>query len=137
MCIALVFVITACNSKPAGIEKWSKAEIDKKCDSLKIKLLIAAYVEFNGYTLITKEDSSSNEATKRIYIPNFPVVLDTLIQLNKNEFKSKKQRTLHLVSDSAVVVTIFQKIIHPSSNWQGQTPWQEVNVFSYARLDRN
>ena len=42
----------------------------------------------------------------------------------------------YFISNDKVVIVHNQKIIHPCSNWQGQTPWKEVNVYSYPRVDK-
>jgi len=128
-------LLISCTNNQAQQSQWTKAEVKHFLDSAHVKKLIASYNESDAYCLIIKNDPADTAARKVSCIPGFPLIVDTLIQIGNNAFKSRRRRTLYKISDEEVLVTYFQKIIHPSSNWQGQTPWQEIILVEYPRLD--
>lgn len=131
----VLFLSISCTDNNTKGQQWTKEDISKFLDSVSVKDLIATYQESDGYTLIIKNDTTSKWARKVTYILGFPTIVDSLIQTGFHQFKSKQFQTTYIVNDSEVVVTFHQKIIHPSSNWQGQTPWQETIISNYPRLD--
>lgn len=104
-------------------------------DSVEMLSLIAGYKDAEGYSLIIKNDSSVDRAFKVTCVDGYPDIIDSLIKTNNHIYESKSG-SRYLVNDSEVIMTYFQKVIHPSSNWQGQTPWYETVVLTYPRLDR-
>ncbi|MES2678944.1 MAG: hypothetical protein V4635_03625 [Bacteroidota bacterium] len=131
-----VFLISCIDSeKKTG--QWTKEEALKLIDSVEIQNLIAAYNDGDGYCLLIKNENAKDGLRKITRTPGYPDIVDTLFRTDTNTFRSLKNQTLFLVKETEVVVTLFQKIIHPSSNWQGQTPWQETIVSTYLRRDLN
>jgi hypothetical protein len=105
-------------------------------DSIDLSKLIAAYQEDGGHTLLLLKNGDPLHVKKFTFRNDFPVFADTLIFTGTLEFRSLKFDDSYFISDDKVVIVHNQKIIHPCSNWQGQTPWKEVNVWSYARVDK-
>src|SRR5258706_14814011 len=122
----LVF-LASCAYNPKT-SQWTKVEAHNIADSIEISQLIAGYNDGDGFSLLLKNDRLKVEARKVTRIAGYPDIVDTLIQTDIHTFKSLRNTTTFLVNDSEVVMTLFQKIIHPSSNWQGQTPWHETIV---------
>lgn len=104
-------------------------------DSARVTTLIATFNDADGYSLLVKTDTADIHAIKITCVSGFPAITDSLIQTGPFEYKSNRFLTRYVVNDSEVVATIYQKIIHPSSNWQGQTPWQEIRIANYPRQD--
>jgi hypothetical protein len=134
--IAVPFCLISCFDDQTKVRQWTRKDVEKFIDSTKITNLVAAYGDINGNTFIIKNKNASNEVVRLTYVPNFPVITDTLVQTGIHEFKSRQFRTTYFINDSEIVITYHQKIIHPSSNWQGQTPWQETILATYPRFDR-
>jgi hypothetical protein len=111
-------------------------EVKKIAGLRKVNDIIAIFKELDGYAIIYQNETSFNQALKITYLPNSPIFVDTLIKNFDSQFKSKRFPTTYSINDSQVISIHFQKIIHPSSNWQGQTPWQETIVAHYPRVDR-
>ena len=131
----LLFSIS-CSHDKTQLNQWTEERVNKLLDSAHVTKLIATYKDIDGYTLIIKNDTTDIQVRKVTCIQGFPAIIDSLTQTGTYEFKSNKFRTTYVINDSEVVATYLQKIIHPSSNWQGQTPWQEIIIANYPRLDR-
>ena len=116
--------------------QWTIEEAHQFLGKTDIKHLVAGYHEGDIYTLIIADDSTKKNARRLVYLPTL-IFVDSLIQSGEREFKSRKLPDTYFINDSEVVVTHIQKIVHPSSNWQGQTPWKEKNIYTYQRIDRN
>lgn len=69
------------------------------------------------------------------YRQGFPTYYDSLTKIKHDEFLSENLNTRYLVKDTCVVAIQTVKIIHPSSNWQGQTPWQQPYIYCFKRID--
>jgi len=134
--IGAVFIIfTSCEVEKRDRAPWSQAYTVSVLDSIDISKLMAAYNEEQGYTLIIKDDSSKRTARKITRRTNFPFLVDSLLQVKPNEYKSKRYRFHYIITDSTVQAVYKEKIIHPSSNWQGQTPGQQDIVTTFWRRD--
>jgi hypothetical protein len=131
----MLFFSVSCADDQRHGRQWTNESVSSFLDSAQATKLVAAYQDSEGYTLIIKNDNSEKVAKKLTCISGFPTIVDSLVQTGNQQFESRRFRTTYLVKDSEVVVTLFQKIIHPSSNWQGQTPWQEIIISNYPRLD--
>ncbi len=105
-------------------------------DSIDLSKMIAGYKEDNGFTVLLMKNGDPLHVKKFTFRKDFPVFADTLLFTGTLEFRSIKFDDSYFVSDDKVVIVHNQKIIHPCSNWQGQTPWKEVNVWTYARADK-
>ena len=121
----------SCSDNQTTYEQWTTDAVEPR----EIEKLIAGYDDGDGISFILRYDSASDRALKVTRISGYPDVIDTLIRTDTNLFKSLRHSTLFSIQDSSVTITFYQKIIHPSSNWQGQTPWQETIVSSYPRRD--
>ncbi|PBQ33055.1 hypothetical protein CNR22_15135 [Sphingobacteriaceae bacterium] len=106
-------------------------------DSTQLNYVLAGYKDTEGYSFLSRKHLSDTIAVKLFCNPGFPDITDTLVEIQSGIFKSIRNRTLYQIQANEVTVTYFQKIIHPSSNWQGQTPWQEINIIKYRRIDKN
>lgn len=104
-------------------------------DSIGRMKIIACYTEHNSICILEYENKIGKKAQKLIYRIGYPLFTDTLVYVKPNEFKSKHLNTTYLIKDSAVLSINYVKIIHPSSNWQGQTPWSQPYVTTYKRID--
>ena len=125
----------SCNNSVSHNIEWTKEEMSKFLDSLEVTHIIAAYNDDGGLTLMIKHNKIRHIVLKATYQLNFPTIVDTLVQTETNAFTSHRFRTQYVISNNEVVATWDQKIIHPSSNWQGQTPWREAVIMRYPRLD--
>jgi hypothetical protein len=131
--VAISFFLFSCNSS----NEKAKEEFRKAIpDSVDLSKLIAAYKEDGGYTLLLLKNGDPLHVKKFTFRNDFPVFADTLLFTGTLEFRSLKFDDSYFISDDKVVIVHNQKIIHPCSNWQGQTPWKEVNVWTYARVDK-
>lgn len=133
--LAYVVVLLFASSCSDEVYQWTWQDAGKFVDSSEFVNLIAGYSDAGGHALFLK--SGFNKARKVTFISGYPDIVDSLVQTGVHTFKSIRHKTEYCINDSEVVMTYFQKIIHPSSNWQGQTPWQETIVSVYPRLDRN
>ncbi|MBK9284649.1 MAG: hypothetical protein IPM51_10090 [Sphingobacteriaceae bacterium] len=98
--------------------------------------LIAAYEERSALVIFTQQISKQkNNFLKTTIYRNFPSFTDTLTLTDSNLYYSKKRNDSYLVKTDSVILIHDQKIIHPCSNWQGQTPWEERNIYRYIRTD--
>lgn len=128
--VALVF-LPSCNSDSQQ-SNWSGQSVKVILDSVGRQNIAACFVEGDAL-LILKNDRGQ---TQRIcFRKNFPVFADSLVQIKYDEYRSPRLSTTYLIKDTAVFSLVTVKIIHPSSNWQGQTPWQQPYVYSFPRLD--
>jgi len=58
--------------------------------------------------------------------------VDSFIAGKANEYKSKTRYRFHyIITDSTVQAVYKEKIIHPSSNWQGQSAGQQDIVTTF------
>jgi hypothetical protein len=116
------------------LEQWSKEYSKPILDSIG-KLSLGCYAEPAGFFILEFDGSQKKFARKLTYRKGFPLYIDTLLYIKHNEFRSKRLNMTYLIKDTCVLTIHYVKIIHPSSNWQGQTPWAQPYVTSYKRLD--
>jgi hypothetical protein len=99
-------------------------------------MILAGYQEGSGFSLIVADQYDSLRVRKLTRWKGFPEICDTLRVKNRSEFMSTRFNRTYLINDSEVVEINHQKIIHPSSNWKGQTPWSETIESRFSRIDR-
>lgn len=139
-CLSLIvavalLIFTSCEVEKQDRAPWSKSYTLSILDSIAISDLMAGYNEEQGYTLIVKDDISLRTARKITKRVNFPFLVDSLVRVAPDEYRSKKYRFHYIITDSTVQAVYKEKIIHPSSNWQGQTPGQQDIVTTFWRRD--
>lgn len=111
----------------------SGPEVTKQItDSFGRDNLVAGFHDAEGYSVIVDD---ARLTAKIGYATGYPLMLDSLDKIDTLKYRSRHDRTEYFITDSNVIVTYYQKIVHPSSNWQGQTPWQEVIVKRFPRED--
>ena len=103
-------------------------------DSSVDKQILAVYQDVEDYAVLLN-DSTKNIILKINCTQKYRLITDTLKKLGFNLYHSVKSNTDYEIQNQKVKLTIKQKIIHPSSNWQGQTPWQEILSVTCDRLD--
>jgi hypothetical protein len=96
-------------------------------------MLNAAYYEGDALSLLIT--SNKGVTTFNAIRNGYPPFIDTVERTANESFRSKRHRREYFISDSAVEVLYDQKIIHPSSNWQGQAPWAEREEWIFRRID--
>jgi hypothetical protein len=128
-CTLVLIVLFSCGRQR---EYWKPAEIAVFIDSIGSGRLIAGYLQDSACTLIIRCDSPFVvRVTRR---NGFPENRDTLKQTTQTEYVSLRYRYSYLIGDTDVTERFYQKIIHPSSNWQGQTPGTEVILSHFRRI---
>ena len=126
----------SCSEGKEPIENFDIIETKHILDSLKAEVIAAAYKEESCFCVFVRLTDNLNGIKKLTFRRNFPVYVDTLLYKNKKAFYSKKINSVYLIKDTSIIQISYVKIIHPSSNWQGQTPWVQPYVTTYNRLDR-
>jgi hypothetical protein len=130
------FVFWSCGDESEDLQATALNHLRHALDSIKAQKLIASYFYGDGFSLIFTEKDSSKEVYKYTCRNNFPPLLDSLFEISPGKYRSKKYQYLYLVTDSSVSEIFLRKIVHPSSNWQGQTPGQDSVVTKYQRTDK-
>lgn len=131
----LVLGFLSCEKENENRERWKK-EIEKTVlDSIGSSYIIAAFNEDSCFSVLEFHDDKKI-ARKLVYRKGYPLFIDTLVYKKYDEYSSKRFATSYLIKDTVVLVINFVKIIHPSSNWQGQTPWQQPYIFTCVRTDK-
>lgn len=103
-------------------------------DSLKAKKIIAAFNEEAFFSLLLYLDKDKKQACKYVYYKNKLVLADSLNSLGRDTLYSERHRIRYVIMAHAVKLMREQKTVHPSSNWQGQTPGQYYSSTSYLRI---
>lgn len=132
--ILIVFVALSCVEKREKSEPFSQQRIHTIVDSLGNSTIITCFFEAGGLSVIQLENNDLCKCRKLVYRIGYATFIDSLVYVKPNEFKSPRLNTNYLIKDSTVISVQQAKIIHPSSNWQGQTPWQQPYVSIYPRL---
>ena len=129
----IAFVFFACNEENYDLQ--TKEQIKTVMDSISSSNIIACYHEDVGFSVLVFNTNEKRNARRLTYRKGYPVYTDSLIYKKHDEFRSQKFNTTYLIRDSTVLSINYVKIIHPSSNWQGQTPWQTPYITTYNRID--
>ena len=111
-----------------------KKNIKIVLDSIETSAVIAVYNEATSFSILQFQNEERKIALKLTYRMGYPVFIDSLVYIKPNEFKSQRLNTTYLIKDSSIILVNYVKIIHPSSNWQGQTPWTQPYVTTYKRV---
>ncbi len=102
-------------------------------DSLASHSVLAAFRIGQDLNLIF---ANTKDTLHYRYFEKGLVLTDTLISKGKATFFSPRFKTTYIIYGDLVKCIHEQKIIHPSSNWQGQSPWKEVHYYEYERIDK-
>lgn len=105
-------------------------------DSLKSKCILAVFEDEESLSVLLIPQHQT-QVVKYAYFKNGQVLVDSLILRGADTLYSPKFKCHYMVTAKTVIVVYDQKIIHPSSNWQGQTPWKERVEKQYVRKDLN
>ena len=84
--------------------------------------------------MILKTDSNKKQVCKYAFFENGLTLLDSLISIGVDTFYSKKFKTHYIITARTIQLIHEQKTIHPSSNWQGQTPGPYFSSITYKRI---
>ncbi len=95
----------------------------------------AGYVEGENVILFLSHKQNDTVIIKADFYNGFPIIRDSLKKINDSCWQSKTFQTVYAIHSKEIEVIHPQKIIHPSSNWQGQTPWKEIQRFVYERAE--
>jgi hypothetical protein len=105
-------------------------------DSIITSKCIAAFAEEGSHSAIVY-DTSTALVQKVSYRNEYPAFIDTLDEVQKNVFVSRRLDLSYIINDSVVTRCEKIKIVHPSSNWQGQAPWGHLETRRFKRTDIN
>lgn len=129
------FALFSCGQEKEKPEQFSQQHIKSIVDSIGKSKIIACFYEAGGLSVMQFENKETHKASKLVYRLGYALFTDSLVYIKPNEFRSPRLAITYLIKDSTVISIQQAKIIHPSSNWQGQTPWQQPYVNTYARLN--
>ncbi len=137
MLVALfAFGFFCCDEKKDDQEEWRRECVNKVLDSIGLAKIIASFNEDDCFCVLVTDNVERKTVNKLTYRKGYPIYIDTLVYTKNNELKSLHFNTTYRVTNSSVLKINFVKIIHPSSNWQGQTPWQQPYINTYLRTDK-
>lgn len=126
----LIFCLSLVSCYEPSHQTPSKQEIIP--DSLVSHSVLAAFRIGQDLNLIF---ANTNDTIHYRYFDKGLVLADTLIRMDKASFFSPRFKTTYVLQGDVVKCIHEQKIIHPSSNWQGQSPWKEIHNYEYKRID--
>jgi len=129
-------LLFSCEQPKNPLEKTNTEQAYSIPDSIDSEKVIAIYKEDIAHTILVYHTREKKGARKITYRSGFPVFVDSLLAISFNEFRSCKYTTTYLVCDTGVTSVYDLKVIHPSSNSQGQTPGKEPIIISYRRIDK-
>jgi len=125
MTLILLWVVSGCDHKVEGIKV--KPEHLKNAE--------VVYADEPGYSTLVNVNSKAGKCLKYTYWPGFSEQVDTLVwQAESGKWYSKKYTTQYAITDSVVQWWFELKIVHPSSNWQGQTPGLKLVPYQGKRF---
>lgn len=133
--ILIAFVVFSCTEEKEKPDQFSQQRVKIIVDSIGNSNIIACFYEDGGLSVMQFENKQTHKASKLVYRLGYALFIDSLVYIKPNEFRSPRLNTNYLIKDSTVISVQHAKIIHPSSNWQGQTPWQQPYVTIYTRLN--
>lgn len=103
-------------------------------DTIPDSRLIAVCSMSGGTVLFVGISASNDTLLKMFCYEKFPAVYDTLVRDTSAGYRNRDHTFFYFFEGAKVKETFRQKIIHPSSNWQGQSPWQEMIIADYDNL---
>lgn len=133
--ILTMLILFSCTEEKEKTDQFSQHRIKTIVDSIGSSTIIACFYEAGGLSVMQFENKETHKARKLVYRLGYALFIDSLVYIKPNEFRSPRLNTNYLIKDSTVISVQHAKIIHPSSNWQGQTPWQQPYVSVYPRLN--
>jgi hypothetical protein len=133
--LVCLLVLFSCKEQKDNQEQFTKQHIKIILDSIGEQKIIACFNEDNSLSVLELENKERKIVRKLIFRIGYPIFSDSLVYVKTNQFKSSRTNTIYFIKDSSVISINYVKIIHPSSNWQGQTPWAQPYVNTYKRLD--
>jgi hypothetical protein len=110
------------------------SEIYVNTDTITDQKIIAKYHDNNVVCLLIITDSIGEKAIKINYSRSAPVISDSLIRARKNVFISRIYNHSYEVLDCEIKQNIIMKTVHPSSNWQGQTPGEKIITYTFKNI---
>ena len=103
--------------------------LEKVIDSLNAPAAVV-YKDPRGLYAIT-----GGECPCRVMVTgNQGVLIDSLVSVREGYYRSLQFPLSFLIGDSTVTEIYARDIVHPSSNWQGQTPGRDTVVTIYRSL---
>jgi hypothetical protein len=130
--IGLVVSVFICACKEPVIEDSSA--ILNIPDSIKAKDVFAVYKDEYGVSVIVGLSQTTKKAIRYACFSNGQVLTDSLLIIGKDSYYSPAFRSTYVVTTQEVKRFDSQKTVHPSSNWQGQTPGKYYSSSTYKRI---
>ncbi len=131
------FGFFCCDEKKEDQKQWIKEYICKVFDSIGSEKVIASFNEDDCFCVLVSDNENTKTVKKLTYRKGYSIYIDTLVYTKNDELKSLHFNTTYRIKNSTVLKINLVKIIHPSSNWQGQTPWEQPYITTYLRTDKN
>ncbi len=125
-----------CAEKNENQEQFMREDVTKVFDSIGVAKVVASFNEDNCFCVLVTDNVERKTVKKLTYRKGYPIFIDTLVYTKINELKSQRFKTTYKIKNTTVLKINFVKIIHPSSNWQGQTPWEQPYINTYLRTDK-
>lgn len=132
----LLLGLCSCEEDNTLQKQWTKEHVRAVLDSIGASKVTASFNEDDCFNVLVFDTEERKIVKNLIYRAGYPIFIDTLIYKEQNELRSQRLNTIYYINDSTVITIHYVKIIHPSSNWQGQTPWQQPYVNTYERTDK-
>jgi hypothetical protein len=102
-------------------------------DSLKAFEIAAACKTGDGRFIFLNKDEKT--AVRLIVLKDGSSFTEPLARSGCCRYSSLRYNYSYVVTDSSVQEIFHRKVVHPSSNWQGQTPGEEDLVEHMERTD--
>ncbi|HQQ93304.1 MAG TPA: hypothetical protein PLQ93_02020 [Bacteroidia bacterium] len=132
----IILICIGCDSPLHNRNTTEPSGLITLADSLGYSKITAAFRDGDDMYLLCPAKSDSSTAELLQITEGFPVFHDSLIKVSGHEYQSKRLRQKFRINDSEVIFHRDLKIIHPSSNWQGQSPWLDTATYTFKRVDR-
>jgi hypothetical protein len=134
--LLLIAVLSACQPDTGMAGKEIVTSTERLLDSLRPLELLASYVHEGGFTLLLSEGEGQGPVLKYTCRKGYAAEQDTLRVVSPGLYRSLKIPYLYLVEPHTVSEVFLRKIVHPSSNWQGQSPGLDSVRSTFRRTDR-
>lgn len=128
----LVVTVFICACKEP-VAEGSKASLNIP-DSIKAKKVYAIFKDEYGVSVIVACGQTTKKAIRYSYFNNGEVLTDSLLIIGNDSYYSFGFKSIYLLTTQEVKRFDSQKTVHPSSNWQGQTPGQYYSSSTYKRM---